>query len=101
MTLHPASIEYPRFSVLLFLGGPLHGCRYEMPSTTREFRIRSGRERTYSPNLWDTYTRRRMTRIVGDDQAEVAELFAHETWLDEEICASHIPETDWKAEGVR
>lgn len=86
----------PTFSTLLFLGGPLHGSRYEMPDTTRELVIRSDRSRTYSPNLWDRYTRRTFTRIAGDEQPEVAHLFAHETWLDEEISASHLAERDWK-----
>lgn len=88
--------DTPTWSSLLFLGGPLHGGRFEMPSTTRELMIRSDRSRTYSPNLWDRYTRRTLTRLAEDEHPEVAELFAHETWLDGEIEASRISESDWK-----
>ena len=86
-------------SIMLFLGGPMHGTFHEMPDTTLELFIRNKADKTWSPNGWDRYTRRRICRIAEDEHPEIALLFAHETWLDEEIGATHVPESQWKPAG--
>lgn len=82
----------PSMHPCLFLGGPMHGRWLDVIDTASELNFRFGRDRTYSPNLRDRYTRRMLTRLAGDDALEVTALFAHESWLDEEISASQVPD---------
>ena len=82
----------PSMHNCLFLGGPMHGRWIEVIDSTNELNFRFNRDRTYSPDMRDRYTRRLITRVGSDESLEVTALFAHESWLDEEISASNMPE---------
>lgn len=82
----------PSMHHCFFLGGPMHGRWAEVADAIDELSMKFGRDRTFAPDLTDRYTRRFMLRATDHESTDVALLFAHETWLDEEIAATHIPD---------
>ena len=88
--------QTPTYRRAWFIGGPMHCQWFEVPERSHDVAMRFSPILTFSPLGRDRYTRRYMTRIVGDDRIEFAELFAHELWDDEDIRADMIPDEAWR-----